>query len=209
MSEQYLVNVTRYNPNLIDTCGIVVQTLHDAHKAEILALITNLRSTLDAFWLQMLNKETWRIKILPEQVDVIVLIHAHVSNASEICQQLIDQTDNFIETVKRAACSCKSMRSHVTEERRQNEQSKQAQTPSTMKQWYKQIWRGVRKRLQRQFNKSFEQHCANFDPDALSFFVGAFPTAEQDFNHYVDVLSLLRKQKAEAITTKIKQINDN
>lgn len=211
MSEQYLVNVTRYNPNLIDTCGIVVQTLYNAHKEKILALITNLRSTLDAFWLQMTNKETWRMKIMPEQADVIVLLNAHVAKAVQICQQIFDQTGNFIETVKRAACSHSSMRRDVrdvTKECRKNEQGEQTEAPNTMKQWYRRIWRNVRKRMRKQFDKSCEQHLANFDPDELSFFVGAFPSAEQEFNHYVDVFSLLRKEEIEKITTKTQQLHD-
>ena len=212
MSERYLVNVKHdqkhHISSLIETCDIVVQTLYNAHKAEILALAKDLRSTVDAFWLQMTNKETWRPKTAFEQIQVKLLINEHVRKAVDKTNKMIEKTDNLIETVKKAACSCKTMQQQCREVQKKAPGETMVQSP--MKQWYNQVWIDVRRELCMQFRESFEQHVGRVDPDAeLPFLVGALQEQIDEFFHYMDVLRKLEERCRKLIKRRRKLIGSN
>ena len=202
MGDQYLVDVAHRKPNLIETFDIAVQTLYNAHKAEISALAVDLRATVDAFWLQMTNEETWRTCNEHEHNNYIQLIELHLKKACRICKQMIDKTDNLIETVKKAACSCEAMR-------QQCRQVQQAPGQNTMKQWYKQVWIDVRHELRMPFTESFRQHVECFDPNAaeLPFLAGALPAAKDEFFHYMDVVRQLENEEKKKINRQVKKID--
>ena len=177
MGDQYLVDVAHRKPNLIETFDIAVQTLYNAHKAEISALAVDLRATVDAFWLQMTNEETWRTCNEHEHNNYIQLIELHLKKACRICKQMIDKTDNLIETVKKATCLCKTMQQTC-------EAVQQVPGQSTEK-----VWKYVRHKLRNQFKRSFKKQGPYvYDPTNLPFLAGALQAAKDEFTHLMDVL---------------------